>query len=526
MGGVNSAQMESGGDPNATAVGHESRERWAKEGLAIIVVGASGDLAMKKLYSSLAGLHAAAVLPKDVVIYGFGRTEMSYIDLRARLRPHLSEKHEAPAVEGFLRRCFYQNASGYADAKAWRQLNVKVRNNELNSPSKSGNRLFCFAVPSDVIAETGEAINMNCLAPDGFNRMTVEGPFGSDLDSCKRILSHAGRHFDESDLFRMDHYLGKEMSRNLLVMRFGNQLMENVWNRKFVQCIILTYKEPVGEEGGDEQFEKYGIIREIIQNHLLQDMSLLCMECPNKLEGPKAGEMIRDEKLRVLDAMPEVTLDEVFLGQYADYSDDPAVSNKESNTPTFAMVRCFINNSRWAGVPIIFKAGKALDERKAEMRIQFKDAPAAASLFGTNVPRNEMVFKLQPHETIYMKSNIKTPGFSSAPIQSELEAMCDNRFFNGESASDPDAYSRLILDVLGGRSANFVRSDEMMSGWKLFGPVLDQIEKENVELNIYRRGTRGPANADAWFKEKSGYVRNESYAYVDGVVSKKASQTS
>jgi glucose-6-phosphate 1-dehydrogenase len=160
--------------------------------------------------------------------------------------------------------------------------------------------------------------------------------------------------------------------------------------------------------------------------------------------------------------MQKVTLDEVFLGQYEGYHDDETITNKESNCPTFAAVRCFINNPRWSGVPILFKAGKALNERKAEMRIQFKDAPAGEYLFGAPVPRNELVIKLQPDEAIYMKSNIKTPGFFSAPIQSELQVQYDTRYFAHSETRNPDAYSRLILDVLRGKSAAFVRSDELI----------------------------------------------------------------
>ena len=300
-------------------------------------------------------------------------------------------------------------------------------------------------------------------------------------------------------------------------------------------------------------FDQYGVIRDIIQNHLLQVMCLLTMECPNKvspldnmtrscslvlvslnlprlprqLDGPEAGEKIRDEKVRVLESMRPVTLDDVFLGQYDGYTDDPTITNKDSNCPTFAAVRCTIDNPRWCGVPIIFKAGKALNERKAEMRVQFRDAPAASFLFGgADVPRNELVIKLQPSESIYLKSNIKTPGFGSEPIQSELEVKYDTRYFNksgtsGSSAKcNPDAYSRLILDVLRGRSASFVRSDELIRAWEIFTPVLDRIERENVRPVKYRTGTRGPDGMDEWINGKSGYVRNNNYRWHDGFLRK------
>jgi len=298
---------------------------------------------------------------------------------------------------------------------------------------------------------------------------------------------------------------------------------ENMWNRSNVQCVMLTFKEPFGTEGRGGYFDQYGIIRDIIQNHLLQVMTLLCMECPNKLSGPDAGEKIRDEKVNVLESIPPVTLDEVYLGQYEGYTDDETITNKDSNCPTFAIIRMFINNPRWAGVPIIFKAGKALNERKAEMRIQFKDAPAASTLFGTDVPRNELVIKLQPEETIYLKSNIKTPGFSTAPIQSELEVNYDTRYFSNGCESNPDAYSRLILDVLRGQSASFVRSDELIRAWEIFTPVLHQIDNENVQPHTYKVGTRGPEGADEFYNSKSGYIRNNDYVYDHGVVCRKKS---
>ncbi|KAL9184693.1 hypothetical protein ACHAXT_012663 [Thalassiosira profunda] len=504
---------------------HVSHEAWTREGLAIIIVGASGDLAKKKTYPSLLSLFHGGLLPPNLCIYGYARSQMTDEQLRDKLRPYLT-KQKAEVVEEFLGRCFYQSGSGYGDLDSWRGLDGKLATFEGEGRDKGidkSNRLFYFAIPPGVFAETGEAIKTACMAPNGFSRMIVEKPFGRDLESCKDILHRLGQHFDETSLFRIDHYLGKELVQNLLVMRFGNIWMENMWNRNHVQCVMLTFKEPFGTEGRGGYFDQYGIIRDIIQNHLLQAMCLLCMECPNKLDGPEAGEKIRDEKVRVLEAMSTVTLDEVFLGQYESYTDDETITNKDSNCPTFAIVRCFINNPRWAGVPIIFKAGKALNERKAEMRVQLKDAPAAEALFGVKVPRNEIVMKLQPKESIYMKSNIKTPGFSTAPIQSELEVRYDTRYFSGANVCNPDAYSRLILDVLRGRSASFVRSDELIRAWEIFTPVLHQIERENIKPHMYKVGSRGPEGADAWSNEKSGYERNDAYVWHDGNILRKAS---
>ncbi|KAL7477571.1 hypothetical protein ACHAW6_003378 [Cyclotella cf. meneghiniana] len=505
---------------------HVSHEEWTKEGLAIVVIGASGDLAKKKTYPSLLSLFSDYLLPPNVIIYGYARSNINTVQLREKLRPYLTKTvKDDDVVDDFLSRCHYQAGSDYGDSRSWHDLDEKIVEFEDEIARTKGfakvNRLFYFAIPPNVFAETGEAIKTSCMSSKGFSRMIVEKPFGKDLESCKEILARLGQHFDETNLFRIDHYLGKEMVQNLMVMRFGNIWMESIMNRNYVQCVMLTFKEPFGTEGRGGYFDQYGIIRDIIQNHLLQVMCLLCMECPNKLDGIDAGEKIRDEKVRVLEAINPVTLDEVFLGQYEGYHDDETITNKNSNCPTFAAVRCFINNPRWAGVPIVFKAGKALNERKAEMRIQFKDAPAGEFLFGTKVPRNELVIKLQPDELIYMKSNIKTPGFASAPIQSELQVQYDTRYFEQNGVSNPDAYSRLILDVLRGKSAAFVRSDELIRAWEIFTPVLHCIDRENVRPRVYKTGSRGPDEADAWINEKSGYVRNDDYVWYDGNICRK-----
>jgi len=502
---------------------HVSEEAWHQEGLAIIVIGASGDLAKKKTYPSLLSLFDSHLLPDNVKIYGYARSSITHDELREKLRPFLSKGgYSSEVVEDFLSRCYYQAGTSYGDVNSWKGLNeiLLAREKELENEEaqKVFNRLFYFAIPPNVFAETGEAIKTACMAPSGFSRMIVEKPFGRDLESCKEILGRLGKHFDETNLFRIDHYLGKEMVQNLLVLRFGNAMFEPLWNRDDIQCIFFTFKEPFGTDGRGGYFDQYGIIRDIIQNHLLQCMCLLMMECPTQLDGPEAGEKIRDEKVRVLEAMEEITIDNVFTGQYDGYKDDPTIKDKNTVCPTYALIRCFINNPRWQGVPIIFKAGKALNERKAEMRIQFKDAPAAEFLFSGECPRNELIMKLQPEEAIYLKSNIKTPGFSSEPIQSELEMNYDSRFFNGGEEKNPDAYSRLILDVLRGRSAAFVRSDELIRSWEVFTPVLNQIQTDMLKPFPYKQGSRGPDAADKWVEEMSGYKRNNAYRYIDGDV--------
>jgi len=520
-----SADTTTDSDDLATSL---SDEGWMKAGLAIVVMGASGDLAKKKTYPSLLHLYNDNLLPKDTIIWGFARSKITDAELRQRLRPFLEKpgNYSPDVIDKFLSICFYQKGRSYGDTIAFQQLSNSIKFHEDKFAMKlSHNRLFYFAIPPNVFATTGVAIKQYAMAEKGWTRMIIEKPFGRDLESAEEIIHVLSKNFEEENLYRIDHYLGKEMVQNLLVLRFGNLWFEKLWNRDNIECVLLTFKEPFGTEGRGGYYDQYGILRDIIQNHLLQVLTLLAMECPHKADGPEAGESIRDAKVNVLNTISPITIDDVFLGQYEGYTDDPTIENKDSNTPTFAVVRCFVNNPRWSGVPFIMKAGKALNERKAEMRIQFKDAPASEFLFDKNCPRNELVMRLQPDEAIYFKTNVKSPGFSSDPIQSELEVNYSTKFFEQSSNStNPDAYTRLILDVLRGRSAAFVREDELRRSWEIFTPLLHLIEQENLKPVIYKRGTRGPEAADEFFKEKSGYKRNEDYVFnsTDGKVIKKA----
>jgi len=494
--------------------------------LSIVVVGASGDLAKKKTYPSLLSLYDDNLLPKDTLIWGYARSRLTDDDLRDRLRPYLlKEKHSEAVVESFLQICRYQGGEKYGDEDAFGELKHSIDAFEAEHPeNEKFNRLFYFAIPPNVFAETGIAIKRTCMQDDnkGFTRMIVEKPFGRDLDSFEELNRTLAEHFTEDHIYRIDHFLGKEMVQNLTVLRFSNAWFERVWNANDIQCVILTFKEPFGTEGRGGYFDQYGIIRDILQNHLLQILTLLAMEAPTTVDGPGSGKAIRDSKVAVLNSIPPIKLEDVILGQYEGYADDPTILNKDTNCATFAMVRMYINTPRWHGVPFILKAGKALDERKAEMRIQFKDAPAARFLFaGQACPRNELVLRLQPHEAVYMKTNVKSPGFAAKPIQSELEVNYDTRFFANDEISNPDAYTRLILDVLQGKHAAFVRDDELRRAWQIFTPLLHQIESENIQPIMYPQGSRGPKEADDYITNVCGYKRNEDYVFYEGGFARK-----
>mmetsp|Transcript_18746 Transcript_18746/g.22370 ORF Transcript_18746/g.22370 Transcript_18746/m.22370 type:complete len:1018 (+) Transcript_18746:62-3115(+) len=506
--------------------------KWLKtSGLVVVVVGASGDLAKKKTYPALLSLYDDNLLPNDTVVWGYARSAMTHEELRDRIRPFLQKTNHAPeVVEKFLSLCKYHSGKGYGDIDAWGTLAEEFKKHEDEGPGhEQYNRLFYLAIPPNVFAETSLAIKKTSMQDKakGFSRLIIEKPFGRDLESFEVLNKTLSEHFTEDHLYRIDHYLGKEMVQNLSILRFSNTWFERVWNKENIQCVILTFKEPFGTEGRGGYFDKYGIIRDILQNHLLQVLTLVAMETPTVLDGPRAGKAVRDVKVAVLNSIQEITLDDAVLGQYEGYADDPTIENKDTNCPTFAMLQLKVNTPRWAGVPFIIKAGKALNERKAEVRIQFKDAAAAPFLFpGQDIPRNELVMRMQPSEAVYMKTNVKSPGFSSKPIQSELEVNYDTRFFNRTDESNPDAYTRLIFDVLQGKHGAFVRDDELRRSWEIFTPLLKRIETENIRPIMYKQGGRGPKEADDFITKVAGYRRNEDYVFHEGDMVRKSKTTS
>ena len=293
--------------------------------LSIVVVGASGDLAKKKTFPSLLNLFADNLLPCRIKIWGFARSNLSTADLHERLRPYLVKEtnHKADLIESFLERCFYQSGKSYGDEDAFRSMTEAIKAFEVEQQDrKEHNRLFYFAIPPSAFAETAVAIKNTSMQDKdkGWTRLIVEKPFGRDLESFEELNATLSQHFTEQHIYRIDHYLGKELVQNLNVMRFSNIWLERIWNAENINSVILTFKEPFGTEGRGGYFDKYGIIRDILQNHLLQVLTLLAMEAPSHLEGPKAGKAIRDAKVAVLNAISEIDLDDVVLGQYEGYA--------------------------------------------------------------------------------------------------------------------------------------------------------------------------------------------------------------
>jgi len=420
-------------------------------------------------------------------------------------------------VNEFLERCHYFRGE-YNSAQAFAQLTQILHEKEtaLVPDAQRANRIFYMAIPPSIFLDVAKALQPAGLSKTGWNRIIVEKPFGHDLESSMTLSSAMLQLFTEDQLYRIDHYLGKEMVQNLMVLRFANSVFEPIWNSKYVSTVIITFKEDIGTEGRGGYFDNYGILRDVMQNHLIQILALVGMEPPVSL----GAEDVRDEKVKLLRAVSTLTLKDLVIGQYiassdkskSSYSDDPGVP-KNSVTPTFAAAVLRINNSRWAGTPFILKCGKALNERKAEIRIQFK-CPSAMLFPNCSAP-NELVLRVQPNEAVYMKMLTKTPGLTTELAQSELDLSYKSRF---EGLELPDAYERLILDVIKGDHNLFVREDELEAAWKIFTPILHQLEREKIKPEPYEFGSRGPESADKLIAAQ-GYKHTTGYTWP---ISKKA----
>lgn len=478
--------------------------------LSIVVFGASGDLAKKKTFPALFNLYAQGFLKSEHVhIFGYARSPLTDEGLRSRIKGYLKPTAVSPPgtdpVQDFLSLVSYvpgpyEGRDGYAKLQEEMLAYERVTSGE-TSPTR---RLFYLALPPSVYPSVCKELRQYCMNSRGWTRVVVEKPFGKDSASAEKLSAELGALFSEDEIYRIDHYLGKEIVQNLLVMRFANQIFVPLWNRANIANVQIVFREDFGTEGRGGYFDEYGIIRDIIQNHLMQVLCLVAMERPVSVKP----EDIRDEKVKVLKSIEPIRDEEVVLGQYEGYTDDPTVP-KGSTTPTFATIVLRIKNERWDGVPFIIKAGKALDSRKAEIRVQFRDVPGDIFSSGKHA-RNEFVMRLQPSEAMYMKLTVKKPGLEMAATLSELDLSYKQRYAD---TIIPEAYERLILDTIRGDQQHFVRRDELKAAWEIFTPLLKKIEEGKLKTILYKEGGRGPEESDE-LAERVGYSRTEGYMWV------------
>ncbi|XP_039262915.2 glucose-6-phosphate 1-dehydrogenase-like [Styela clava] len=477
-----------------------------------VVLGASGDLAKKKIFPTLWWLYKDDLLPPTIYIVGYARSKLTTNDLKAKCMPFMKvTDEEKETCDKFWGNVMYVQGS-YTEVESFEKLQTSM---SCLPGGNFSNRLFYLALPPTVFKDVTKNIHSVCMSTGGWNRVIVEKPFGRDFDSSAELSCHLSQLYKESQLYRIDHYLGKEMVQNLLVLRFGNRIFGPIWNRDNISSILFTFKEPFGTAGRGGYFDEFGIIRDVMQNHLLQVLCLVAMEKP----ASKNADDLRNEKVKVLRCIKPLEKKDIVLGQYEGdpngkgdaklgYLDDDTVPNN-SITPTFAVSRFNICNERWDGVPFIMKCGKAMNERKAEVRIQFRPVPGDIFDDG-QLKRNELVVRVQPNESVYIKMMTKTPGMKVEPVGTELDLTYSNRY---KGVKMPDAYERLILDVFTGSQMNFVRSDELSEAWRIFTPLLHEIDDGRLKPIKYKYGVRGFKEADE-FVQNSGYVYDANYRWI------------
>ncbi|XP_047960653.1 glucose-6-phosphate 1-dehydrogenase, chloroplastic-like [Salvia hispanica] len=472
-----------------------------KSTVSITVVGASGDLAKKKIFPALFALYYEDCLPEHFTIFGYARSKMTDAELREMVSRTLTcriDKREncGEKMEQFLQRCFYHSGQ-YDSQENFAELDKILKKHEAGRVS---NRLFYLSIPPNIFVDAVKCASLSATASAGWTRVIVEKPFGRDSESSAALTKSLKQYLTEDQIFRIDHYLGKELVENLSVLRFSNLIFEPLWSRQYIRNVQLIFSEDFGTEGRGGYFDHYGIMRDIMQNHLLQILALFAMETPVSLDA----EDIRNEKVKVLRSMRPIRADDVIIGQYKShtkggvsypgYTDDKTVP-KDSLTPTFAAAALFIDNARWDGVPFLMKAGKALHDKRAEIRVQFRNVPG--NLYnrssGTDLDQatNELVIRVQPDEAIYLKINNKVPGLGMRLDQSNLNLLYKARY----SKEIPDAYERLLLDAVEGERRLFIRSDELDAAWALFTPVLKDLEENRKVPEYYPYGSRGPVGA-------------------------------
>ena len=478
---------------------------------AVVIFGATGDLTRRKLVPALYNLATQQLLAPETAIVGAARRDLSHEEFREDMREAVQSHGRMPLDEdvwdGFARRLSYVSVpfdkeDGYARLRS----HLEGLDAELGT---RGNRLFYLATAPEFFPVIAEHLGGAGLAeePDDaerFARLVIEKPFGSDLASARELNARLNMVFRERQVYRIDHYLGKETVQNLLVLRFGNAIFEPVWNRRYIDHVQITVAEDLGVGTRGGYYDRSGALRDIVQNHMMQVLSIVAMEPPARFESRE----VRDEKVKVLRAVPPFDPDmahrDAVRGQYAagwiagehvpGYREEEGV-DPGSLTETFVAVRMEVDNWRWAGTPFYLRTGKRLPRRATEVAIQFKPAPHLpfASTAVETLEPNLLLLRIQPDEGASLRFLAKVPG---PQIDLRVVSM-DFAYGSAFLRSSPEAYERLLLDALLGDSTLFTRWDEVERAWEIFDPLIQLWETDPADSHDYEAGTWGPHEADA-----------------------------
>lgn len=470
--------------------------------LSIVVLGASGDLARKKIYPALFSLFCQKLLPPVFNIFGFARTPFDASNFRTHIAEHLTCRYTpdhscSDRVREFVEQCHYVEGS-YTSRESFIDLYEEMRRIE-TSPDIA--RVFYMAIPSAVFFDTAAAIGgagmSGCGEKTGWPRVVMEKPFGSDRESSDLLVKELAQVFPEDRTYRIDHYLGKEVIQNLMVLRFANTVFEPLWLRQFVERVDIVWKEQIGMGRRGGYFDSYGIIRDVVQNHLTQILSLIAMERPVDTRAAS----VRDAKVKVLRSIAPLTLNNLVIGQYGSglvngtrrpAFREEALVRSDSITPTYTACVLSVDNERWRGVPFVITAGKGSDAAVSEVRLKFR--PSQSGIFcksGVCLPGNEFVMRIQPDEALFLRIMNKEPGLEVKLVETELNLKYRSTF----SGQIPDAYECLLLDVIRGDRSLFISREELAAAWDIFTPALHEIERLKIVPEFYEFGSSGPAGA-------------------------------
>lgn len=484
----------------------------------LVIFGATGDLTSRKLLPALYNLARDGQLPSRFACVGFARRDKSNDDFRkemldainkfSRVKPVDSELWQSFSEQLFYHRSEFDNDEGYAS------LNRLLKDLD-NQFGTKGNRIFYLATQPSFFPLIIEKMAKHQLiydvnkVHDRWSRIIIEKPFGHDLQSAISLQKHIESYLNESQIYRIDHYLGKETVQNLLVFRYDNPIFESLWNKHHIDNVQITMAEDQGIGTRGRFWEEAGMLRDIVQNHIMQLISLVGLEPPVNLEGNS----IRSEKVKVLQSIRPIIGSQIdksaIRGQYGPgyiegekvcgYREEQNVS-PTSSVDTYIALKLYLDNWRWFGVPFYLRAGKRLPKRVTEIAITFKKAPPI--LFQAHVKRNDsnvLVIRIQPDEGISLKINCKVPGMATTGIQ---PVKMDFRYGSYFGSEPPEAYERLICDCIAGDSTLFARNDEVLASWKLFTPILEHWQAHpDAAFPNYSAGSWGPTAADNMLQE-------------------------
>lgn len=471
---------------------------------ALVIFGGTGDLAARKIVPALYNLALQRLLPAAFAVVGGARTPLTDAAFRDALHADLVTFSRTKPINEDVWRSFAEHVYYVATKDGDGYDELRVRLNAIDRDvGTSGNRLFYLATPPSAYSPIIASIKEHKLSEGGRCRVVIEKPFGHDLQSAIRLSEELHGVFSEDDIFRIDHYLGKETVQNILVLRFANGIFEPVWNRQYVDHVQITVAESLGIEERGAYYEQAGALRDVVQNHLLQLVALVAMEPPTAFEA----NAVRDEKLKVLRAIRRITPDqvatEVVRGQYAEgfvegrkvqaYRAEDAVS-KTSGADSFVALRAFVDNWRWEGTPFYLRTGKRLPKRATEIAIQFRTAPhqVFSRESAEGLEPNALVLRIQPDEGISLKFGAKVP------VQGIRIRSVNMDFVYGASfmVDAPDAYETLIIDALRGDATLFTRQDEVEQQWRFVDPIATAWAEDRSDLPQYPAGSWGPTEAD------------------------------